>query len=71
LEERVATMRILENVDLPSSFSSLLPVKPKISIKTHMEEEEITHKKPIAVMQMANLFVITSQKVNGVASIYK
>jgi glucan phosphorylase len=63
-------MRIFENVDFPS-FSSLLHVKPKIPIKIHMEEEEITHKKPIALVPMANLFVITSHKVNGVASIYK
>jgi hypothetical protein len=32
LEEKVANMRILENVDFPSFLSSLLPVKPKIPI---------------------------------------
>jgi len=70
LEEKVANMKILENVDFPSSFFSLLPIKPKIPIKTHVEEEEITHKKPTTLVRMANLSMITSHKVNGVASIH-
>jgi hypothetical protein len=42
LEEKVANMRIFENVDFPSFLSSLLLVKPNIPINTHVEKEETT-----------------------------
>jgi len=70
LEEKVANMRILENVDFPSFLSSLLPIKPKIPINTHVEKEETTFLKPTTLVQMANLSMITGHKVNGVASIH-
>jgi len=70
LEGKVANMIIFENVDFLSSLSSLLPIKPKIRIKTHVEKEEITHTKPTALVWMANLSVIVGHEVNGVASIH-
>lgn len=101
LQEMVARMRVLENVELPQSFGKSLLSKPKspievtktqekVKVKTSTGKEKIDIKdkmkdkdelrkaliakteatKPEILVRMANLSVITVNKINGVAAIH-